>query len=121
MRIGDKPIDRCQICARLPPARTTESTDPVSPLLGTWHLLGLVVPALIVGGMTALFAKWLWHRELRAAPLLRLGITSCAASVLGCGACLALLRQDGAMAAYAVMVACSALSVAWSCGRPRSG
>jgi hypothetical protein len=88
-------------------------------LLGTWHLLGLLVPALTVGGLTALFAKWLWRTELLASPLLRLGILSCAASVLGFGACLTLLRQDGAMAAYAVMAGCSALSLACF-GRGRS-
>lgn len=94
---------------------------PVTPLLGTWHLLGLAVPPLIVGGLTALFAKWLWRRELRATPLLRLGATSCTAAALGFGCCLALLRHDGGMTAYAVMTVCSALSVAWFARRRRSG
>jgi hypothetical protein len=93
----------------------------VTPWLGTWHLLGLLVPALAVGALTALFAKWVWRTELRATPLLRLGITSCAASALGFGTYLVLLRQDGGMAAYAAMAGCSALSLAWLGRRPRSG
>ena len=93
----------------------------MTPLLGTWHLLALAVPALVVGSLTALLAKWLWHRELRATSLLRLATASCAASALGFGVCLALLRQDGGMVTYAVTAGCSALGAAWVACGPRSG
>ena len=83
----------------------------MTPLLGFWHLVGFAVPALVVGGLTALIAKRFRPGEFRATTGLRLGIVASTASVLGylCG--VVLLRHDGMMVAYAAMVMCSAVSV----------
>lgn len=84
----------------------------MTPLLGLWHLLNFAIPALAVGGLTALIAKRLRPSEFRATPLLRLGTASATASALGYVGSVVLLRHDGMMTAYAAMVVCSAVSVA---------
>lgn len=80
---------------------------------GLWHLLSFAVPALAVGALTALTAKCLWRAELRAISGFRLSVASGAASALGYAAIVAWLGQDGRMAAYAVMLTSSTLSVWW--------
>lgn len=84
----------------------------MTPLLGFWHLMSFAIPALAVGGLTALVAKRLRPGEFRATTALRLGAASCTASALGYLCSVVLLRHDGMMTAYAAMVLCSAVSVA---------
>lgn len=85
---------------------------------GVWHLLGFALPALVVAGLTALLAKWLWRAEFRAVGLVRLGAVCCVSSVLGFACSIAWLGQDGRMVAYAAMVLCCALSTWWVARRP---
>jgi len=83
----------------------------VTPLLGFWQLMSFAVPALVVGGLTALIAKQLRPGEFRATTALRLGVVSSTASALGYLGSVVLLRHDGMMTAYAAIVVCSAVSV----------
>jgi hypothetical protein len=80
---------------------------------GLWHVLGLILPALVVAGLTAFLAKSLWRGALRGVGLIRLGAACCLSSVLGFAFCITWLGQDGRMVAYAVMVLACALSTWW--------
>jgi hypothetical protein len=80
-------------------------------LLGFWHLMSFAIPALVVGGLTALIAKRFRPGEFRATTGLRLGAVASTASALGYLCSVVLLRHDGMMTAYAAIVVCSAVSV----------
>jgi hypothetical protein len=78
-----------------------------------WHLSNLVLPAVVLGALSAALAKLLWRRELMGVPYGSLAwpaSASCAAVVLGG---LVLFGRDGKMTTYAVMVATCALMLWW--------
>jgi hypothetical protein len=81
----------------------------LGPLDATWHLLNFFAPALAVGALTAVLAKLVWWRELRAVPWLPLGGWGSVGAVVGLVAALVVFGRDGKMAGYGLMlVACSA-------------
>lgn len=91
----------------------------VTPANGLWHLLSFAVPALAVGALTALTAKWLWRAEFRAHSWVRLSVVCCAASAIGFAASVAWIGQDGRMAGYAALLTGATLSAWWLARRSR--
>lgn len=78
------------------------------------HLVNLVLPALLLGGIAALLAKLVWLRALAGVPLLRLAGWASAASVLALVAGLFLTGRDGAMVTYAAMLVACAAALSWA-------
>jgi len=76
-----------------------------------WHVLNFFEPALAVGIVSAGGVKLLWRRELGGVSWLRLAAVSTAAGAMGMAADLLLSGHDGRIAAYALMLAASALSL----------
>jgi hypothetical protein len=94
----------------------------MSPLDAFWHLLGLVLPALMTGVLASAAAKWLlWRAELRRVRWRRLAAWACGAGSLALLGGLVLLGRDGRIASYGAMVAACALALWWAgFVRPRS-
>jgi hypothetical protein len=85
-----------------------------------WHVANLIVPTLVCGYCAALMAKAVWRRELRSTTLSRLCLSAILAAGLGYGIALAIAGRDGMIAAYAVMVLSTALSLWWCLLRARA-
>jgi hypothetical protein len=84
-----------------------------------WHLLNFLAPAVGLGVLSAALAKLVWRRDLRTVTWLRLALWSSAAATLALVGGLLVLGRDGKIAAYAVMVLASALTLWWTgFGRP---
>lgn len=83
-----------------------------------WHILDFAAPALLLGTLSAVFAKLLWRGRLRSTPWLRLIGLAAAASLLACIVGLVLTGRDGKMVTYAAMVFACAASL-WWCTRQR--
>lgn len=75
------------------------------------HLFNFVLPALVVGPLSAAFAKVVWRGELRAVAWRRMALWATAACALALVAGLAAFGRDGMMATYGAMVAAAALAL----------
>ncbi len=82
------------------------------------HLFNFFLPALVVGPLSAAFAKGLWRSELRAVRWRRLASWATAASALALVGGLATFGRDGMMATYGAMVVAAALALLWAGWRP---
>jgi len=82
------------------------------------HLFNFFLPALVVGPLSAAFAKGLWRSELRAVRWRRLASWATAASALALLGGLVTFGRDGMMATYGAMVAAAALALLWAGWRP---
>ena len=82
------------------------------------HLFNFLLPALVVGPLSAAFAKGLWRSELRAVRWRRLASWATAASALALLGGLATFGRDGMMATYGAMVVAAALALLWAGWRP---
>jgi hypothetical protein len=91
----------------------------MTPLDALWHVLNLIAPALVCGYCAGLTAKLVWRRELRSTKLSRLSLSAILGAGSGYAFTLAILGRDGMIAAYAVMVLSTALSLWWSLLRAR--
>jgi hypothetical protein len=111
---GDKRIEKGQIRAfQLTAGAADLQRHPMTFLDGLWHWLGFAVPALAVGGLTAMLAKGLWRPAFRGISPYRLAAVCGAASVVGLAGATLWFGQDGRMAGYAIMVLCSAVTAWW--------
>jgi len=79
-----------------------------------WHVAAFIVPALVLGGLSAVAARLIWRRELAAAGLWRLWAWAGAAATLTSLAGLVISGSDGRMTTYAAMVFACALALWWS-------
>ena len=79
-----------------------------------WHLAAFLIPAVLLGGLSALAARLIWRRELAGTGLWRLWGWAGAAAILASFAGLILSGGDGRMATYAAMVVACALALWWS-------
>lgn len=91
----------------------------MSTIDGLWHVLNFVAPMFIVGALVALSAKMFWRRELRTVPIGRLAGFASAGACIGYAGAVVWLGRDGAIAAYAVMLISTALTVGWVAARAR--
>ena len=82
------------------------------------HLFNFLLPALVVGPLSAAFAKGVWRSELRAVRWRRLASWATAASALALLGGLVTFGRDGMMATYGAMVAAAALALLWAGWRP---
>lgn len=78
------------------------------------HLIGLVLPALVVGPLAAALTKAVWHSELRIVRWWRLALWATAASAFSLFGGLVVFGRDGMMATYGAMVVASALALLWA-------
>lgn len=85
----------------------------LGPLDALDHLLGLFLPALGLGAISAGLAKLVWRRELRLVRWSRLTAWSAGASALVVVAGLVVFGRDGVMATYAGMVLAAAVALTW--------
>ena len=90
----------------------------MGPLDALWHLLNLLAPAVVLGGLAAALAKLLWRRALGAVRWRRLAGWGVAASVLALLGGLVLTGRDGRMATYGAMVLACALALWWAAFGP---
>ncbi len=82
------------------------------------HLFNFFLPALVVGPLSAAFAKGVWRSELRAVRWRRLASWATTASALALLGGLVTFGRDGMMATYGAMVAAAALALLWAGWRP---
>ena len=82
------------------------------------HLFNFLLPALVVGPLSAAFAKGVWRSELRAVRWRRLASWATTASALDLLGGLVTFGRDGMMATYGAMVAAAALALLWAGWRP---
>jgi hypothetical protein len=87
----------------------------MGPLQFTDHLFGFVAPALCVGVLAALGARWLRIAPRPLAPVLQIAINF-TVGVAALGAGLWHFGVDGKMATYAALVAAVA-TAQWLCSR----
>lgn len=99
------------ICIKMSRHRREVGLGPVDAV---FHLLGLFLPALGLGAISAGLAKLAWRAELRAVRYRRLAGWSTAAAAIALVAGLVAFGRDGMMATYAAMVLASALALLWS-------
>jgi len=85
----------------------------VGPLDALWHLLNFVVPALLLGTLSAAGAKLVWRRELAGTGWRALARDASLAGTLVLIAGLLVFGHDGRMATYAAMVTANALTLWW--------
>lgn len=78
------------------------------------HFFGFLLPALVVGPLTAGLAKLVWRSELRSVRWARLSLWSAGAGTVVSLLGLAAFGRDGMMATYGALVLSSALSVLWA-------
>ena len=78
------------------------------------HLLNLVLPALLLGGLAAALAKLAWFRALQGVAWLRLAAWSAGAALLALLGGLFWTGHDGAIATYAAMVVACAAGLGWA-------
>ena len=81
------------------------------------HLFFFAAPAILLGFLSSLCAKLIWHAQLKRFAWFRLGIQAAAASLIGCGVGMVLLGRDGKMLTYLAMVTACAASLWWSTRR----
>jgi hypothetical protein len=77
-----------------------------------WHLVDFVLPAALVGALSAAFCKGLWRRALARVPWFTLAWQSSAAGLAVLVLGLVLTGHDGKMGTYAALVVACAL-VPW--------
>jgi hypothetical protein len=85
----------------------------MGPLDAIGHLMNLVLPAVLLGAMSAAGAKLAWRKGLATVSWRRLALPACAASSAVVLAALVLLGRDGSMAMYAAMVTACAFTLWW--------
>ena len=91
----------------------------MSALDALLHLLNFMLPALLLGGIAAGFAKLAWPRMLAGVRWWRLAAAAGGAALLVSIGGVVLTGRDGAMATYAAMVAACALGLGWAGWRRR--
>ena len=77
------------------------------------QLFNFFLPALGLGLLAPLLAKWVWRRELGGVRWRRLALPACAACAAVTLAGLLLLGHDGGMPTYGAMVLACALTLWW--------
>jgi hypothetical protein len=85
----------------------------MGPLDALGHLTNLLLPAAMLGLLSAALAKLLWRRELAALGWMRLAKPACAACMLVTLTGLVAFGRDGKIATYAGMVVACALTLWW--------
>lgn len=85
----------------------------MSPLAAFWHIVNLLLPALMLGGIAAGLAKLLWRRELAGVRWHRLALVAAASAALVLLLGLLVFGRDGRMATYAGMVLATAAALWW--------
>jgi hypothetical protein len=86
----------------------------MGPIDALIHLGNLFMPALIVGTVSAAFAKLLWWRSLQGVRWSRLALWACGACALATVIGLVVFGRDGKMATYGAMVLASSLALMWA-------
>ena len=86
----------------------------MGPLDTLWHLLNFLSPAVGIGLLAPLMAKLLWRRSLKRAPWVSLSLWATGGASVALVAGLVVFGRDGRVATYAMMVAGSALCMAWA-------
>jgi hypothetical protein len=95
--------------------RWSSSPDiaPVSALDAILHLAAFFLPSLGLGAVSALLAKLLWRRDLRATAWWRLSLWAAGSAAAVAAAGLVAYGQDGRMFTYLGMVLAAAASLGW--------
>ncbi len=78
------------------------------------HLLNFVLPALLLGSISALLAKLVWLRALGGVSVLRLAAWACGAALLALAGGLVVTGRDGSMVTYGVMLLACAAALGWA-------
>ena len=86
----------------------------MGPLDVFWHMLHLVLPALLTAMVAAGLSKLLWRHELRQVSWARLAAWGAGAGALALVGGLVVFGRDGRMATYGVMVLCNAIALGWA-------
>ena len=86
----------------------------MGPLDTLWHLLNFLSPAAGIGLLSPLMAKLLWRRSLKHTPWLSLSLWATGGASVALVVGLLVFGRDGRVATYAMMVAGSALCLAWA-------
>ena len=85
----------------------------MGPLDALNHLLNLLLPALVLGVLSAGLSKLLWRSALKPVAWRRLAAWSCGSALLALLAGLVVSGRDGRMATYVAMVVASATALWW--------
>jgi hypothetical protein len=85
----------------------------LGPIDALNHLLGLFMPALVVGPLAAALAKLCWRADLLGVRWARLAAWASVASAGVLLAGLVVFGRDGMMATYGAMVFAAALALWW--------
>ena len=79
-----------------------------------WHVANFFAPAVVMGGLAAVFCRLIWRQELAHASLRRLWSWAAGAAAAVSLAGLAVFEHDGKMVTYAAMVGASAGALWWA-------
>ncbi|MEO7851120.1 MAG: hypothetical protein ABIR94_02540 [Rubrivivax sp.] len=85
----------------------------MSLLDAAWNVAAFFAMSMGLGATSALFAKVLWRRELKARPWWRLALWASAGAGLVAAGGLLVFGQDGRMLTYGAMVLAAAASLTW--------
>lgn len=86
----------------------------MGPLDALNHLVNLLLPAIVLGLLSASISKLIWRSALRPVAWTLLAGWACGAAVLALLAGLLLTGRDGRMGTYAGMVLACALALWWA-------
>ena len=86
----------------------------MGPLDALNHLVNLLLPALVVGALSAALAKCTWRRELAGVRWRRLAAWAAGAAAIVTLGGVVFLGQDGRMATYGAMVLAASLALLWA-------
>jgi hypothetical protein len=79
-----------------------------------WHVAAFFIPAVLLGGISAVAARLIWRRNLAGTGIWRLWAWASAAATVASLAGLIASGDDGRMTTYAAMVFASAAALWWS-------
>jgi uncharacterized membrane protein len=85
----------------------------MGPLDALNHLLNLLLPAVVLGALSAGLSKLFWRSALQSVAWRRLAAWSGGAALLALLAGLVVSGRDGRMATYVAMVVASAAALWW--------
>jgi hypothetical protein len=86
----------------------------MSPLDLFWHIVNGLAPALALGFLAPLFAKWTWRNGLRQKPYRVLATWAVAAAMLCTMVNALVLDRDGRLLGYAHLVLAVTAAVWWA-------
>ena len=89
----------------------------MGPLDLLWHLLNLFGVSLLLGGLAAGGARWIWRRRFGGGPWRRQVLVASGAAAAVTLAGLLAFGRDGRMATYALMVLAVAAALGWESRR----